>query len=123
MILLYQVDSLPGWPAMQAAIAMKRYSYRLVQPSEYSIPLGQLAASAPAASPALPVSPLPQPMMVLCGLDAPEVSRFLDLLRQVGAPSIGLKAVLTDTTRTWNSLQLYEELCKEHAYFHPRKDQ
>ena len=29
---------------------------------------------------------------------------------------IGLKAVLTETNQEWNSLELYEEIKKEHEY-------
>ena len=44
MILLYEIDKLPGWPALQTAMAMKQETYRLVQPDEYHLTLGQLTA-------------------------------------------------------------------------------
>lgn len=116
MILLYEVDKLPGWPALQAAIAMKKETYRLVQLDEYQLTLGQLAAGEK-AGPSLPANPLPQPMMVLCGLQGPDLSSFLDLARKLGAPSIALKAMLTDTNQAWTTLQLYHELQAEHAFF------
>ncbi len=35
-----------------------------------------------------------------------------------GLAGVGLKAVVTETNRGWNSLQLFEELKKEHAMMH-----
>ncbi len=121
MILLYQVDTLPGFPALQAVMALHHYPYRLVQPSEYHVPLGQLALGEQCDTPALPTAPFEKPMMVLCGLEGAQVSRFLDLIRSVGAPNIDLKAVLTPTTQGWTSHQLYHELNQEHQYFQNRK--
>lgn len=116
MILLYEVEHLPGWPALQAAMAIKKQTWRLVQPDEYHLTLGELAAGV-SAGPSLPGAPLPEPMMVLCGLQGPALSQFLDLMRSMGAPSIALKAMLTPVNQNWNSRQLYQELRQEHEYF------
>ena len=119
MILLYEIDKLPGWPALQAAIAMKQETYRLVQPAEYHFTLGQLA-SGDQAGPGLPITPLPQPMMIFCGMDQDELTEFLALNRRLGGPQVALKAMLTPTNRHWSTQQIFEELKDEHAYFQKR---
>lgn len=56
----------------------------------------------------------PEPMLVLCGFSQPMVSTFLSLLKASRLPAVPLKAVLTETNQGWNSLELREELKKEH---------
>ncbi len=116
MILLYEIDKLPGWPALQTAMAISKQTYRLVQPNEYHLTLGQLAAGEK-TGPGLPSAPLNQPMMIFCGMDQEALSRFLALNRQLGGPQVALKAMLTPTNQTWTTRQLFEELKEEHAYF------
>ncbi len=119
MILLYEIDKLPGWPVLQTAIAMKKETYRLVQPAEYHLTLGQLAAGEK-PGPGLPLAPLPSPMMIFCGMDRDKLTAFLALNRQLGGPQVALKAMLTPTNQAWTTKQLFEELKEEHAYFQNR---
>ena len=56
----------------------------------------------------------PELMLVLCGFSQPMVNAFLSLLRASRLPAVPLKAVLTETNQGWNSLELHEELQKEH---------
>lgn len=117
MVLLYQVENMPSFPALQAAMAVHRLSYRLVRPDEYMLSLEQLAAGQTPQTPSLPSDDIQEPMMVFCGMAAEEVSSFIDFMRRLGVGPIGLKAVLTPTNRSWTSLQLYRELRREHAFF------
>ena len=119
MILLYQIDNLPGWPALQAAIAMKKETYRLVHPEEYHLTLGQLAAGEK-SGPGLPSAPINQPMMIFCGMNQSDLTRFLALNRELGGPQVSLKAMLTPTNQNWTTMQLFTELKEEHAYFQNR---
>ena len=41
------------------------------------------------------------------------LSRFLQGWKTAGLPPVALKAVLTDTNRDWNSLELHEQLVAE----------
>ena len=59
----------------------------------------------------------PEPMLVLCGFSQPMVNTFLSLLKASRLPAVPLKAVLTETNQGWNSLELREELKKEHEAF------
>ena len=56
----------------------------------------------------------PELMLVLCGFSQPMVNAFLTLLNATRLPAIPLKAVLTETNQGWNSLELHDELLKEH---------
>lgn len=53
-------------------------------------------------------------MMVLKDFSSEQLDAFLKFFRQNGLTPVSLKAVLTSVTQHWNSLQLYEELKKEH---------
>ena len=53
-------------------------------------------------------------MFVLCGFSQPMVNAFLTLLKATRLPAISLKAILTETNQGWNSLELHDELLKEH---------
>ena len=44
----------------------------------------------------------------------PMVNAFLTLLKATRLPAISLKAILTETNQGWNSLELHDELLKEH---------
>lgn len=54
-------------------------------------------------------------MLVMKGFTEQQLNQFLTSLRKEKVEKIDLKAVITSTNQTWNSLQLYEELKKEHA--------
>ena len=56
-------------------------------------------------------------MMLMAFLEKGMLSRFLDSFREVGIPSIPLKAMLTENNSKWNSLQLHSELMEEFTYF------
>ena len=56
----------------------------------------------------------PELMLVLCGFSQPMVNAFLTLLKATRLPAISLKAILTETNQGWNSLELHDELLKEH---------
>lgn len=54
-------------------------------------------------------------MLLMAGITGTKVDEVLLALRKSGVGRINHKAVLTLTNQYWNTLQLYEELCKEHA--------
>ena len=56
--------------------------------------------------------------MVLAGCVGEDISMPLRVFCEHGLAGVGLKAVVTETNRGWNSLQLFEELKKEHAMMH-----
>lgn len=54
-------------------------------------------------------------MLVMKGFTESLLNQLLTSLRKEKVEKIDLKAVITPTNQTWNTLQLYEELKKEHA--------
>lgn len=52
-------------------------------------------------------------MLVICGLTDPQMDRMLAYFRREGI-RIPLKAALTPTNMHWNSLELHDELVREH---------
>ena len=54
-------------------------------------------------------------MMVMKDFSDGQMDAFLAFFRENSLPPVDLKAVLTPVTMHWTSLQLYEELSKEHA--------
>lgn len=53
-------------------------------------------------------------MAVLAGLTSGQIDAFIKALRKAGVGRIDYKAVLTETNKNWNSIQLYEEIKEEH---------
>lgn len=90
---------------------------RTVKPEEYSLPVGALAGQTEPAAPLVPEAEalgFTDEMLVLCGLSSPQLSAFLDALRQ-NRCGVALKAVLTETNAAWSSLALHRELLAERA--------
>ena len=93
----------------------RRVQLKPVSPEEYSRAIGSLAGiPMHQASAAERDVRFPEPMLVMCHMLKPELDAFLDALRQSGAPSIPLKAILTPTNATWNARMLRDELMREH---------
>ena len=64
---------------------------------------------------------LEQEMVVFAGFIGDDIDKELDAFRQNGLAGVGLKAVLTETNQVCSSLQLFEELKKEHAQMHGKR--
>ena len=96
---------------LKQIFAMLRLRMRSVEPDRYHISLDELSRGE--GEPAQPASPLPEPMLVFCGLGQALLNQVLEIIRVSKLPPIPLKAVLTDANRSWTTTQLYEELLKE----------
>ena len=84
---------------------------RVVEPDRYHVALEELALGKGEAGEA--AEPLPEAMLVFCGLGQALLNQVLEVIRVANLPPIPLKAVLTETNRSWDTRQLYEELLKE----------
>ena len=62
-------------------------------------------------------------MMVMAFFTEELLHRFLDGFRQVGIPSVRLKAVLTETNGRWSPCRLRAELLKEEAAFRSTRNE
>ena len=87
-----------------------------VTPPEYLQPVGALA-KIPGMEKCAGTYEGPgfsEEMMVLKGFTDGQLNDMLRAFRRERLEKVNLKAVLTDTNREWNSLELYEELKREH---------
>lgn len=113
-ILLYNCSDEKFFKLKQI-FAMLRLRMRMVEPNRYHVSLGELAQGK--GEPGEAAEPLPDPMLVFCGLPQALLNQVLEVIRVAKLPPIPLKAVLTDVNRDWNTRQLYEELLKERDSF------
>lgn len=84
-----------------------------VAPEYFGTALEDLLQGEPAAAAAEPFS---DEMLVMAQLSDGMMDLFLRGLRQQRAP-VALKAVLTETNRTWSAAELHRELCRERDAF------
>lgn len=109
-VLMYQCSA-PEFSKLKQIFAMLRLRMRVVEPDRYRVPLAELAQGK--GEPGEAAEPLPEPMLVFCGLGEALLNQVLEVIRLSKLPPIPLKAVMTETNRSWNTLQLHEELLKE----------
>ena len=96
---------------LKQIFAMLRLRMRTVEPDRYHVSLGELSVGK--GEPAEQAEPLPEPMLVFCGMGQALLNQVLEVIRVAKLPPIPLKAVLTESNQSWNTKQLYEELLKE----------
>ena len=59
-------------------------------------------------------------MMIMCGFTQSMIHELLIRIRRQRMAPVDLKAVLTPTNQNWNSLEIYEEIKKEHRMMHEK---
>lgn len=96
------------------------FRLRAVKKEEYGLPVGVLAGLKGLGEDAFEEAPLKRvdfsdEMAVMAGFSSAQVDAFIYALRRKGIGRIDYKAVLTPYNMKWNSVQLYEELKKEHG--------
>ena len=109
-ILMYNCSG-EDFSKLRQIFAMLRLRMRVVEPDRYHIPLEELVQGK--GEPAEMGEPIPEPMLVFCGLPQALFNQVLEVIRVAKLPPIPLKAVLTDANRTWDTRQLHAELVKE----------
>ena len=109
-VLLYNCSA-PGFSKLRQIFAMLRLRMRVVNPNQYNISLLELAEGKGEAGET--AEAIPETMLVFCGLNDALLHQVLEVIRVAKLPPIHLKAILTEDNKGWNSLELYEELCKE----------
>ncbi len=96
---------------LKQIFAMLRLRMRMVEPDRYHVPLEELAQGR--GEPGENAEALPEPMLVFCYLPKALLNQVLEVMRVAKLPPIPLKAVLTETNQTWDTMQLYHELLQE----------
>lgn len=60
-------------------------------------------------------------MLVLKDFSSEQMDGFLAFFQESQIPPVALKAMLTPVTQHWSSVQLHDELAKEHKLMHKNK--
>ena len=114
LLLCYNLEPLTA-SRMKALCQRQRIRCREVAPGEYALPIGALAGipvTRPAAN--APGDGFGDAMLVMCHMLSDQLNAFLQGMRDDGLPRIPLKAVLTPANVAWDSVQLHDELAREH---------
>lgn len=119
-ILMYNCSG-PEFSKLRQIFAMLRLRMRVVEPDRYHVPLEELAQGK--GEPAGSGEPLPEAMLVFCGLGQALLDQVLEVIRLAKLPPIPLKAVLTETNRTWDTQQLHQELLREREALAAQKEE
>lgn len=118
-VLFYDPAFAPWASKLRQTCAVQKLRLRRVTDGQLDCSLTVLLSGE--TPPAETASPLPEPMLILCGLTNAQLDHLLPALRKLGAGPC-LKAVLTPTNASWPLRALYEELCKEREQFRPSSD-
>ena len=110
-ILMYNCSG-PEFSRLRQIFAMLRLRMRPVGPERYHLTLRELANGEGEASEQAE-EPIPEAMLVFCGLGDALLHQVLEVIRLAKLPPIPLKAVLTASNQEWTTRQLREELLKE----------
>ena len=102
----------PEFSRLRQIFAMLRLRMRPVGPERYHLTLRELANGEGEASEQAE-EPIPEAMLVFCGLGDALLHQVLEVIRLAKLPPIPLKAVLTASNQEWTTRQLREELLKE----------
>lgn len=118
-VLLYEFKGI-RLGQVQKALEKLPFEIRVVERQEYGMTLGYLAGleGSTVLGNRYEGPGMEQEMVVFAGFVGDDIDKSLKAFRDKGLAGVGLKAVLTETNRNWNSLQLFEELKKEHAQMH-----
>ena len=110
-ILMYNCSG-PAFSKLRQIFAMLRMRMHPVTPDRYHISLIDLANGKGEPAETAP-APMEEAMLVFCGVRQPLLNQVLEVIRLAKLPPIPMKAVLTMNNLQWNTMQLYEELCRE----------
>ena len=116
-ILMYECSG-PEYSKLRQIFAMLRLRMRPVTPDKYHLTDGKGEPLEDASD----VKPVPERMLVFCGLNQVLLAQVLEVIRLAKLPPIPMKAVLTMNNLQWNTMQLYEELCREREAMEAQKN-
>jgi hypothetical protein len=91
-----------------------------VESSEYHRSIGELAGvlEGQEEKELCKSGELTEEMMIMCGFAQNMIQELLLRIRKQGMAPVDLKAILTETNQTWTSMEVYEEIKKEHRMMH-----
>ena len=110
-------------PALKLACMLVKVPLKVVPREQLLQPLGFLAG-VPGVEPveeSYVGDEAQEEMLILCGLNRPDLDRLLSAIRKGKLQSVALQAALTPTTALWSGVRLQGELAQEHAYMHGKR--
>lgn len=122
-ILTYNLAGHPAHDQVLSIAALKGIEIHPVSPADFQRPLSDLLR--PDYRPDRKADVVPaftDTMLLFSTVSMEELSDYLDALKAVNAPPVELKAMATATNMYWTSVQLHDELLKEHRYYHPEEE-
>lgn len=121
-VLLYNFNDPDRLRMIRRYLNRQKVKVRIVTPPEFLHPLGYLF-ELPGFQPSTQFNlgkNFSDEMMVLNNFSSEQMDAFLAFFREEAIPSVSLKAMLTPVTQHWSSIQLHDELTKEHAMMHKK---
>lgn len=112
LILFYNLENKKG-SALRLLCLKLRIRVRAVKKEEYLEPVGALAGLVPLTNTVCDQD-FSDEMVIMVNFGGKLLGQLLNEMRAMHQPGVALKAVLTPTNMNWNSLQLHEELLREH---------
>ena len=117
LILTYNLDK-PQMLKLIFVCAQLKIRCLNVQRSDYAQPLAALAGLRSRTGAVYGGEGFAEEMLVMVNFTGQLLQAFLEALRRGKVPTIALKAVLTPTNEVWDSIQLHDELLREHNAMH-----
>ena len=111
MVLLYNLNNPKGAKIRRMCLPLGLRT-RLVEPAEYGLALNDLVEGKTPEAP-WDGETFTDEVLLLVNCTGPLLDKFLQGFRRNKIPPVSLKAVLTPTNGTWNSLELKTELSRE----------
>lgn len=108
---LYNLDNPKGAKIRRMCLPL-RIRTQLVPPQAHTLTLEELTGGAP--PPAEGASGFSDELLLMVGFTSAQMDALFQGFRRAKIPPVALKAVLTATNRSWTSVQLFQELCREH---------
>lgn len=114
LLLMYNLS-----PARQGAVRMLcarlKIRARAVEASEYAEKLAALAGMEEKRNEPFSGEPFAEEMLLMAGFAPQTLDALLRAFRSYRVAPVALKAVLTPTNAQWDSVQLHQELLREHG--------
>lgn len=116
MVLLYEINGKERENKLKSILIRLGIRIKTVKREEYLEKLGYLAKikGIEATRERYEGEPLGDEMMVLVGFTYSRLNLLLFEIKKARLEKVNLKAVVTDSNKEWNSLQLFKEIKEEH---------
>ena len=119
VVLMYNLDNSQKLKLMFLCAQLKIVCLNVAR-EDYAQPIAALAGVRRRTSQAYAGEGFTDPMLVMANFTNSLFQAFLNALRRNKVTGIALKAVMTPTNAEWNSVQLHDEILKEHNEMHKK---